>query len=458
MTIAPNETDLAEYATAVRGLLARDGYELSGRAAQAERWEITHIRDYLEANGHPEARRTVHVAGSKAKGSIATMTEALIRESLPATPGSARTLLYTSPDLHSARERIALEDETIPAASFAAHAERLLADPATEGWSYFELLTVMAWHAAANANARWQVLEVGLGGRLDTTNAVAEKAVAVITPIDLEHTAILGETIPEIAAEKAGILTGPCDLVVAPQRASALDVIREAAEAAGARLHEVAEDCALRVTSQSLDELQFDLRTPERTYRQIKLELLGQHQAENAAAAIRAAELALASEDVALEERTVRRALLAVRLPGRGEVIGRQPLTIVDGAHTPLAAKRLRQALDQSGVPKTRVFVLGLLDGKDTESIARVLLGPDDQALIAPPASARAADPSAVASVVRALGVPASTTPDVATALERATITAGERGTVIATGSLRTVADAREARLVITGDRALGLR
>ena len=458
MTIAPNETELAQYAAGVRGLLARGGYELSGRPAQAARWEIAHIRDYLEANGHPEARPTVHVAGSKAKGSIATMTEALLRESLPATTGEARTLLYTSPDLHAARERIAVDGAAIAPASFASLAERLLADPATAGWSYFELLTLMAWQAAADAHCRWQVLEVGLGGRLDTTNAVLEKAVAVITPIDREHTAILGETIPEIAAEKAGILTGPCELVIAPQRASALDVIRDAAEAAHAHVHEIAEECALRVTSQSVDQLQFELRTPERTYRQIKLDLLGQHQAENAVASIRAAELALASEGLELTEQAARHALAAVRLPGRGEVIGRKPLTIVDGAHTPLAAKRLRQALDQSGVPKNRVFVFGLLDGKEAEEIARVLIGPDDQAFVAPPASARAADPSEVLAALQTLGILASTAPDVATALERATATAGDRGTVIATGSLRTVADAREARLVITGDRALGLR
>lgn len=458
MTIAPDDADLAQYAAAVRRLLDRGGFELSGRPAQAARWEIDHVRAYLDGHGQPDARPTVHVAGSKAKGSVATMTEAVLRASLPASEGAARTMLYTSPDLHAARERITIDGTVIGAGVFAAVADRVLDDPATEGWSYFELLTLMAWHAAADANCQWQVLEVGLGGRLDTTNAVAEKAVAVITPIDLEHTAILGDTIAEIAAEKAGILTGACELVVAPQRESALDVIRAAAETAGATVHEVAEDCAMRVVSQSLDQLVFDLKTPEHTYRQIKLELLGQHQAENAAAAVRAAELALASAGLEVDEQQVKQALGAVRLPGRGEVIGRNPLTIVDGAHTPLAARRLRQALDESGVPKQRVFVLGLLDDKDVEPIARALLGPDDQAFVAPPTSARAADPRAIAEEVRALGVPVSTTPDVATALERATVAAGERGAVVVTGSLRTVADAREARLVITGDRALGLR
>jgi len=458
MTIAPDDTDLARYADAVRRLLAHGGFELSGRPAQAARWEISHVRAYLDRHGSPDARRTVHVAGSKAKGSVTTMTEALLRAALPVVEGQSRTMRYTSPDLHSARERIAIDGTIIDAAAFARVADLALADPDTEGWSYFELLTLMAWQAAADAHCRWQVLEVGLGGRLDTTNAIAEKAVAVITPIDLEHTAILGETIAEIAAEKAGILTGPCDLVVAPQRASALDVIRAKADAVGARIHAIAEECGLRVTKQSLDELQFDLKTPLFTYRQVKLELLGQHQAENAAAAIRAAELALATEGIALTEPLVRQALGAVRLPGRGEIIGRKPLTIVDGAHTPLAAKRLREALDGAGVPRGRAFVLGILEGKDVEPIVRALLRPEDQAFIAAPQSPRAADPREIAAQVRAMGAAASTTPDVATALERATVAAGERGAVIVTGSLRTVAEAREARLAITGDRALGLR
>lgn len=458
MTLAPDDAALAHYAAAVRGLLDRGGFELSGRPAQAERWEIDHVRAYLDEHGAPDARPTVHVAGSKAKGSVATMTEAILRASLPSIEGSAQTMLYTSPDLHAARERIVIDGKPIDHDRFARIAEAVRTDPGTEGWSYFELLTLIAWQAATEVHAQWQVLEVGLGGRLDTTNAIAEKAVAVITPIDLEHTAILGETIAEIAAEKAGILTGPTELVVAPQRASALDVIRAAAGEAGATLHEIAEECALTVSKQSLDELQFDLRTPVRTYRGLKLSLIGQHQAENAAAAIRAAELAMASQGGELDEQGTHRALAAVRLPGRTEVIGRKPLTIVDGAHTPLAAKRLRQALDETGVPRARVFVLGLLDGKDAESIVRALLGPQDQVFVAPPTSARAADPSEAAAQIRALGAPVSTARDIATALERATVAAGDRGAVIVTGSLRTVADAREARMVITGDRALGLR
>jgi len=455
--MAPTEQDLRAYAAATRRLLDHSGFELSGNAAEAKRWSIDHIRTYLERHGRPDARPTVHVAGSKGKGSIATMTEALLRAALPSGTG-ARTMLNTSPDLHAARERIALDGAAIAPATFAALADQVLGDPGTAEWSYFELLTVMAWHAAAQAGASWQVLEVGLGGRLDTTNAVAGKAVAVIAPIDLEHTAILGETIPAIAAEKAGIIIGPCEVVIAPQRASALEPMHEAARAAGATTHEIAEECALRVGTKSLDAVEFDLRTPLRTYRRLRLPLLGQHQVENAATAVRAVELALASQGLELSEEVARQALGAVRLPGRGEVIRRRPLTIVDGAHTPLAAKRLRQALDQAGVPGPRVVVLGLLGGKDADGIVSQLVAPEDQLIVCAPAHPRAADPAEVAALARTMGAAVSTASSVPSALERGSAIAGERGSLIVTGSFYTVAEAREELLAISGDRALGLR
>ena len=113
MTAAPDSRELVDYVAAARRMLARGGYELSGQIVQAERWGISHIQDYLETHSHPERRSTVHIAGSKAKGSTAIMTEALLRAALPVNDGSARTMLYTSPDLHSARERIVLEGKVI---------------------------------------------------------------------------------------------------------------------------------------------------------------------------------------------------------------------------------------------------------------------------------------------------------------------------------------------------------
>src|SRR5439155_15442615 len=171
------------------------------------------------------------------------------------------------------------------------------------------------------------------------------KEVAVVTPIDFEHTEILGDTIPKIAAEKAGIIIGPCDVVTSPMRESALEVIRARAAEMGATYHHIPDECALRVTQHNLDGQVLDLKTPLRTYRGLKFALLGAHQRENAATAVRACELALAAVGEELPERAVREGLTSVRWPGRFEVVRRNPLVILDGLHTPLAARRFKEAV-----------------------------------------------------------------------------------------------------------------
>lgn len=452
MTIAPLDAELAGYVAAMRRLLAHGGYERTGRSDEARGWGLDHIVAYLEAHGRPDRRLAVHVAGTKGKGSVATLTEAILRAA------GAHTLLLTSPDLHSARERIAIDGEPLGCGAFARVAHQLLDDPATSGWSYFELLTVMGWLAGAEAGCDWQVVEVGLGGRLDTTNAMAGKVVAVITPIDLEHTAILGDTIPLIAAEKAGIITGPAPVIAAPMRASALDVVRARAAAQGAPLHDVTAECALRVTAQGLDGQTLDLRTPLRTYRALRSPLIGRHQAENIATAVRAAEEAFAAGGAALPEGAVTRGVQEAHMPGRCEVVRRRPLTILDGLHTPLAARRFRETLDALPVPRQRVWVIGLLAGRAIDPILEPLLEAGDEVIVAPPPSARAADTGEVARAVRARGAVPQRAPSVEAAIDLATEQAGERGAVIVVGSLYTVAAAREQLLGIAGDHVLGLR
>ena len=444
------------YVEAVRGLLGRGGFERTGNPQEAKRFRVTHIRDFLDRAGRPEERRTVHVAGSKGKGSTAAMVESILRAA------GAHTLLLTSPDVHQARERVRVGGEPLDHGTFARLAQTLLGDEVTDGWSYFELVTVLGWLAGADAGCDWQVLEVGLGGRLDTTNVIARKDVAMILPIDLEHTAILGDTIPEVASEKAGILTGPCEAVVAPLRESAIGVVRTKAAEAGATLHEVADECALRVTGQSLDGQTLDLRTPRRTYRRLQLPLIGRHQAENAAAAVLAAELAWASTGDELPASAVAQGLSGVVWHGRFEVLRRRPLIVADALHTPLAATRFRETVDALALRRPRVLVTGLLGGRDASALARALLGPDGEAMttvvVTAPSSQRAADLGEVEGAFRAEGAPVQRAPDVAAAVDLAQDLAGEGGTVLVTGSLYTVSEAREHILGVTGDRAYGLR
>lgn len=456
---APDAAALAAYAEAARGLLARGGFERSGNAAEAKKWDVAHIEAWLDGRGRPDRRPTVHVAGSKGKGTVSTLTEAILRAA------GAHTLLLTSPDLHSARERIVIDGVPVAPDAFARFAHDVLADPATVGWSYFEMLTAMGWLAGAEAGCEWQVLEVGLGGRLDTTNAVdpGSKRVAVITPIDLEHTEILGDTIPLIAAEKAGIITAPCAVIASPMRESALMVIRAKAAEAGATLHEVTAECALRVTTSNLDGQTLDLKTPKRTYRGLKSPLVGPHQSENIATAVRAAEEAWATTEASeigpIPEAAVKRALETTRMPGRFEVIRRTPLTILDGLHTPLAARRFAEAVRGLTIPARRVWVLGILSGKDLPAILDGLgIGEGDEVVVTPPPTPRAADPLVVTRALRERGAIPQRSTDIPHALEVASALAGDRGAVLVVGSLYTVAAAREHLLGLTGDHALGLR
>ena len=459
MTTAPPDADLVAYVEVMRRLLAHGGYERTGRTAEAARWDLDHVVAYLEAHGQPDRRSTVHVAGSKGKGSVATITEAILREA------GAHTLLMTSPDLHTARERIAIDGRAVDPATFTRAASTLLDDPATERWSYFELLTVMGWLAGAEAGCDWQVVEVGLGGRLDTTNALAatSKAATVITPIDLEHTEILGDTIPLIATEKAGIIVSDAPVIAAPMRASALEVVRARALEFGATVHSVPDECAMRVTAHNLEGQTLDLKTPVRTYRGLKSPLIGPHQSENIATAVRAAEEAFAyrlgkNSDIAIPEQAVARGVASARMPGRFEVVRQRPLTILDGMHTPLAARRFRQALDSVAVPKRRVWVIGMLAGKDAQAILEPLLTEGDDVIVAPPPTQRAADVGDLVRTVRGLGASAQRAATVGAAIDLATEQAGDRGAVIVAGSLYTVAAAREHVLGLTGDHELGLR
>ena len=447
-----SDSDFQAYIGAVRRLLDHGGFERTGNAAEAKKWDVDHIGAFLDAQDRPDARHTVHIAGSKGKGSTATMVESILRAA------GAHTLLETSPDLHQSRERIAIDGEAIDHATFAAVADRLLADDASAGWSYFELLTVMGWLAAAEAGCDWQVLECGLGGRLDTTNAVARKAVATIMPIDLEHTAILGETIREIAAEKAGIITGPCDVVISPMRASALDVMRARADEVSATLHVVEDDCAVRVASQNLEGQQIDLKTPLRTYRGLRLKLVGPHQVQNAATAVRSAELAWASTGEELPEDAVKNGLARAQIAGRFEVVRQKPLTIVDGMHTPLAAKRFRQTIAKLKLPAQRATVVGLFDGKETDGIAEALVEGGETVIVAPPNSERAANLDEVVRAFTEAGANVQRAANIEGAIDVASAIAGERGVVFVVGSLYTVAEAREQLLAVAGDRAFGLR
>lgn len=444
------------YTSAIEYLLSFADLERAGGIGRAgDAFDLRRMRALLSRLSQPErGRRTVHVAGSKGKGSTAIMTEAILRAH------GLRTGLFTSPHLHSYCERVALDGAPIGEQAFAdvvaelaPHATAMEAEgmrPTT-----FELMTALAFVAFRAANAAAQVVEVGLGGRLDATNVLDEKDVCVVAPIGLEHTDILGDDLRTIAAEKAGIARTGVPVVMALQPEPAAEAIRAACASAGAPLHEVAVECAVQRTKGG-EQQEFRLRTPLAAYA-LDLPLAGRHQMENAVVAVRAAELLAERAGFALDPAAVRSGLAGVRIPGRLEAIGQRPRVLFDAAHTAESARRLAEALrDDLGV-RQAVVVIGVSSDKDMAKLARALAPLASTVIATRSTHPRAADPSTIARAFIDEGCDAIADPHAESALDSARGIAGEGGVVVVTGSFYLVAELR-AILLGLGSRDVAAR
>jgi len=436
------------YPDALRALLDRSAYERGyvadpfGGAAGGERG-LRRTAALLDRLGRPQERfRVVHVAGSKGKGSTCAMIAAAL------TAAGHRVGLFTSPHLHSWRERVAVDGEPVDESSFAALTRRALeaaealeaAQPDLGGVTTFELVTAIGLDGFAAAGCDVATVEVGLGGEYDATN-VLHPLVAAITRIDLEHTAVLGGTLAEIAGAKAGIVEPGRPVVVSPQPADALSVIEAVAAARQSPLRLGGRDWRW-----AGDWRRFAAAGPWGRYDDLRLALAGPHQVENATTAL-AALWCLDQAGIAVSETACRAGLAGARWPGRFERVARPgaPEVVLDGAHTPAAAAALVATLAAALPGRRAVVVLGTASDKDTTGLARAL-GPAAVAVVATRSvNPRAAPPAAVAAGVRAVGLPVEIEPTVAAALGRAMAAAGSTGLVLVTGSLFVVAEAREA-------------
>jgi dihydrofolate synthase/folylpolyglutamate synthase len=439
-----------DYQQALGYLMSFADFERGGRFSS--RPDLAPTKALLRTLGDPHrGPLTVHIAGSKGKGSTAVMLASILQEA------GLRVGLYTSPHLHTFRERIQVNGELISEEAFARQTEALV--PAVEEVKAqypdrelvtFDLLTALAFLVFREGNVDAQVIESGLGGRLDPTNALEEKAVCVITPISLEHTAILGDTLAEIAGEKAGIIAPSAVVVMGLQRESVAEVVRDVSATRGGRLVEVAQVCALARTGHSSGGQDFGLRTPAGTY-SLRLPLLGGHQLENAATAVLAAE-ALAACGVVISEGAVRAGLEAVRWPGRLEIIKRRPLVVVDGAHNGESARRLRQAISEDLGVRRATLVVGCSADKDMAALAEEMEPLAIRVIATRSRGARAAPPEEIAAVFSRRGMVASCEGSVAAAVESSLAQASADEAICVFGSLYVAAEAREHLLGIAPD------
>jgi dihydrofolate synthase/folylpolyglutamate synthase len=394
----------------------------------------------LDMLAHPETSYPIiHVAGTNGKTSTARMAAMLVgAHGLDAG-------LFTSPHLDTVEQRYQLNGFPMTPAEFAAAMAEiapivdLLEERTGDGITYFELTAALAFAWFAERTVDVGVVETGLGGRLDATNA-ATSAVAVVTNIGLEHTQYLGTTIPEIAAEKLAILDDGAVLVTGDLVPEALVVAEARVREQGARWLRLGEEFVVDEPHRVADLWAFDIEGGYATYHGLELRLHGRHQVTNFATAVASVE---ALFDRQLDEAAVREAAAAATSPGRMEVLARDPLILTDGAHNPDGMAALAAGLREEfpGLRWTAVF--GAMADKDVAGMMRHLDGLVAEVHAAAAATPRALPPESVAEAVHTqLSVPATAHPSVAAAVAAA-MAAG--GPVLITGSIYVVGEARHA-------------
>jgi dihydrofolate synthase/folylpolyglutamate synthase len=442
-----------DYIGVVNKLTSRSNFEKNGQILKDENWKITHIRKYLDQNQNFDKRHTIHIAGSKGKGSTAHFINGIFLKS------KKNIYLFTSPDLHSVTERIILNGHPISKKLFTCLAKKYVENKLFDQWSYFELLTLIGWKAAEKTNCEWQIIETGLGGRLDATNAMTKKIINVITPIDYEHTEILGKTLQKIAKEKIGIVKYKEEVIIAKMSKFRSKIIEQLADSLGASSHRIITDCKIKYKQQTIDYQIVDIETPLKKYKNIQLNAIGKHQAENAASAIRACEIAWQKVyKKQLPYQYVKDGLLQVQIPGRIEKVSDNPLIILDGMHSELSAKRLNETLTDIKLPKKRVVIFGSLQNKKIDLIAKQICNEKTEIIITQPKSTRAMSIDKLKNIFAKYTSSIDTQINLDNALESALEKVSKDQYIIITGSIYLISEAREKILSIDGDRELNLR
>lgn len=432
-----------DYEAALERVMSLADFERSTHSPGHSSFHLERMELLLRQLGNPHlATPTVHIAGTDGKGSTAAMVTSVL------TAAGYKVGLYTSPHLHSLVERIRIGLEPIsrvelatlvgqawPAVEWVAE-HGLYGEPST-----FDFLTALAFVHFQNVGADFQVIEVGLGGRLDATNVV-QPLVCAITRINLDHVATLGETLEKIAAEKAGIIKPGTPVVVAPQAPEAAGVIDRIAQERGAAAVNVASQMRSHPGSVGPSGQTFRLDGPNHTY-EVTLPLVGDHQLDNAATAVAVAET-MAEQGVEIEADDIVTGLRDVRWPGRLQLLSYRGRTVlVDSAHNPSAAKRLVESVRAHYNYNRVILVVGGLSGHSAEGVLDELAALDPVAVVA----VRSRHPRSVPSVEvaeamreRELQV-AGHFESVGTGLMQAVKTAEEGDLVLGTGSLSVVAE-----------------
>lgn len=401
-------------------------------------WGLERTRAALSDLGDPHrAYPTVHVGGTNGKGSVVSTVAAVLGES------GLRAGCYTSPHLCSFRERFVVAGEALSEATLVARADEVRQAVMDHGLTFFEAVTVLAFHALAREEVEVAVVEVGLGGRLDATN-VLDPVVAAVTNVAMDHADFLGDTLPRIAREKAGIVKPGVPFVTAEADPELLELFRTVCrERDAAGMVVVDPEADVRALEVAQDHTAFTLSTRAWGELRLRTPLVGRHQAVNAALAVEILEHL--PEALRPDAEAVRRGVARVRHPGRDQIETVDGAAwLFDVAHNTAGILSLVDTMDRVGLPAPRVALVAVLGDKDWRSMLPPLLGRVDHAVFTQAPSAppeRRWDLDEARSAVEGTGVRVEVEPDFVAALAASRDRAGS-GTVVVTGSCHTVGSA----------------
>ncbi len=446
MSIGPTGPDLTAR-------LAEVEAQIMGRAPEHDLVPtLDRVAAVMELLGDPQRSfRVIHLTGTNGKTSTTRMIEALCREH------GLRTGRFTSPHLHSMRERIAVDGEPVSADvlvqtwdEVAPIIDLVDARSAADGgprMTFFEVLVVLAYAVFADAPVDVAVVEVGMGGRWDATN-VADGDVAVVTPIDIDHTHFLGSTVEEIATEKAGIVKPGAVLVTAAQDPAVAEILTERVEQVSASRYAADEHFGVVSREVALGGQLLGFRGLAGDYDEVFMPLHGEHQAANAALALVAVEAFLGGGERRLDPDVVRAGFAAVTSPGRLEVVRRSPTILVDAAHNPHGAAALRDALADAFSFARLVGIVAIFADKDAGAMLELLEPALDHVVVTRNSSPRSMNVARLGEIAAGIfgADRVSVVPALPDALEEAVTLAeadGLGGGVVATGSVVTAADIR---------------
>jgi len=409
-----------------------------------ERFDLGRMYEFMALLGNPQNEyRVLHIAGTKGKGSVAALCANALQQS------GLKVGLYTSPHLQDYAERMQVDGMPISHEDLVALVEEIKPNiAASPEITTFEITTALAFLYFARREVEVAVMEVGLGGRLDATN-VCEPDVTVITSISYDHTDFLGETLAEIAAEKAGIIKPGIPVIVSPQNEEARAAITRIAAERSAPMIEIGEHYLYRPLGKSLSGQSLEVwkAGPGEPHEQLSIPLLGDHQLVNAATAYTA--LMVAKDNgIEVTDLGLQRGFRTVAWPARFEILRQDPALIIDSAHNRDSTQKLYNVLEDYFPGQEVVLVFGASEDKDITGMLTELKPGINQVVATKSTHPRAADPDQLVSIANKLSLPAISTESVEEAMDEAEQLSDGKKIILVTGSIFVAAAARSVRLL----------